>query len=133
MFGDVSAFRRAAFAMPGLLPFLLLSNVRRSGVISLVECAEPEEMTQSEAVAVRSAAMIHSWARLYEDTARMMEGLGAPREENPVIEQCIHLLQKTSAAAHQVCERTLGEIRPDDEAYRRCVMRWCAPGWKRCV
>lgn len=119
MVGDVSAFRRAAFAMPGLLPFLLLSNVRRSGVISLVECAEPEEMTQSEAVAVRSAAMIHSWARLYEDTARMMEGLGAPREENPVIEQCIHLLQKTSAAAHQVCERTLGEIRPDDEAYRR--------------
>ncbi|MFR5796314.1 MAG: hypothetical protein ACLUI3_12725 [Christensenellales bacterium] len=66
MVGDVSAFRRAAFAMPGLLPFLLLSNVRRSGVISLVECAEPEEMTQSEAVAVRSAAMIHSWARLYE-------------------------------------------------------------------
>ncbi|MFR5796313.1 MAG: hypothetical protein ACLUI3_12720 [Christensenellales bacterium] len=29
------------------------------------------------------------------------------------------MLQKTSAAAHQVCERTLGEIRPDDEAYRR--------------
>ena len=119
MAGDVSAIRRALFAWPGMLPFLILSSVRRAAVTSLVECAEPEEMTQSEAVAVRSAAMIHSWARLYEDTARMMEGLGAPREENPAIEQCIRLLQKTSAAAHQVCERTLGEIRPDDEAYRR--------------
>lgn len=69
--------------MPGLLPFLLLSNVRRSGVISLVECAEPEEMTQSEAVAVRSAAMIHSWARLYDDTARMMEGLGRAARGEP--------------------------------------------------
>ncbi|MFR8176255.1 MAG: hypothetical protein ACLVB5_03795 [Christensenellales bacterium] len=28
-------------------------------------------------------------------------------------------MQKTSAAAHQVCERTLGEIHPDDAAYRR--------------
>ena len=117
--GDWPAVRRALFVLPGLLPFLILPNVRRAGVTSLIECAEPEEMTQSEAVAVRSAAMIHSWARLYEDTARMMEGLGAPREENPVIEQCISLLQKTSAAAHQVCERTLGEIRPDDAAYRR--------------
>ncbi len=49
----------------------------------------------------------------------MMEGLGAPREENPIIGQCVRLLQKTSAAAHQVCERTLGEIHPDDAAYRR--------------
>ena len=119
MAGDLAAIRRALFALPGMLPFLILSSVRRAAVTSLVERAEPEEMTQSEAVAVRSAAMIHSWARLYEDTARMMEGLGAPREENPVIEQCVRLLQKTSAAAHQVCERTLGEIRPDDAAYRR--------------
>lgn len=119
MRGDWAAVRRAAFALPGMLPFLVLSGVRRAGVTALVERAEPEEMTQSEAVAIRSAAMIHSWARLYEDTARMMEGLGAPREENPVIGQCICLLQKTSAAAHQVCERTLGEIHPDDAAYRR--------------
>ena len=49
----------------------------------------------------------------------MMEGLGAPQDENPIIEQCIGLLRKTSAAAHQVCERTLGEIHPDDEAYKR--------------
>ena len=119
MAGNMEAIRQALFALPGMIPFLALSSVRRAAVTSLVEQAEPEEMTQSEAVAVRSAAMIHSWARLYEDTARMMEGLGAPREENPVIEQCIRLLQKTSAAAHQVCERTLGEIRPDDDAYRR--------------
>lgn len=119
MRGDLAAIRRAVYALPGMLPFLILSNVRRVGVTSLIECAEPEEMTQSEAVAIRSAAMIHSWARLYEDTARMMEGLGAPREENPIIGQCVRLLQKTSAAAHQVCERTLGEIHPDDAAYRR--------------
>ena len=119
MRGDLAAIRRAAYALPGMLPFLALSNMRRVGVTSLIECAEPEEMTQSEAVAIRSAAMIHSWARLYEDTARMMEGLGAPREENPIIGQCVRLLQKTSAAAHQVCERTLGEIHPDDAAYRR--------------
>ena len=31
----------------------------------------------------------------------------------------MELLAKTSTAAHQVCERTLSEIRPDDEAYRR--------------
>ena len=119
MRGDLAAIRRAVYALPGMLPFLALSNMRRVGVTSLIECAEPEEMTQSEAVAIRSAAMIHSWARLYEDTARMMEGLGAPREENPIIGQCVRLLQKTSAAAHQVCERTLGEIHPDDAAYRR--------------
>ena len=36
-----------------------------------------------------------------------------------MIRQCVDLLKRTSAAAHQVCERTLSEIRPDDEAYRR--------------
>lgn len=119
MGGDMAAIQRLMFALPGMFPFLVLSGVRRSGITFLIEQDEPEEMTQSEAVAVRSAAMIHSWAKLYEDTAKMMEGMGAPRDENPVIEQCIGLLQKTSAAAHQVCERTLGEIQPDDEAYKR--------------
>ena len=119
MGGDMAAIQRLMFALPGMFPFLILSGVRRSGITFLIEQDEPEEMTQSEAVAVRSAAMIHSWAKLYEDTAKMMEGMGAPRDENPVIEQCIGLLQKTSAAAHQVCERTLGEIQPDDEAYKR--------------
>lgn len=119
MGGDLAAIQRMIYALPGVLPFLVLSRMQRSGMTYLIEQDESEEMTQSEAVAVRSAAMIHSWAKLYEDTAKMMEGLGAPRDENPVIEQCIDLLQKTSAAAHQVCERTLGEIHPDDKAYKR--------------
>lgn len=119
MGGDMAAIRRMLFALPGVLPFLILSGIRRSGIACLIEQDESEEMTQSEAVAVRSAALIHSWAKLYEDTAKMMEGLGAPQDENPIIEQCIGLLRKTSAAAHQVCERTLGEIHPDDEAYKR--------------
>ena len=119
MGGDLAAIQRMIYALPGVLPFLVLSRIQRSGMTYLIEQDESEEMTQSEAVAVRSAAMIHSWAKLYEDTAKMMEGLGAPRDENPVIEQCIDLLQKTSAAAHQVCERTLGEIHPDDKAYKR--------------
>lgn len=119
MGGDLAAIQRMIYALPGVLPFLVLSRMQRSGMTYLIEQDESEEMTQSEAVAVRSAAMIHSWAKLYEDTAKMMEGLGAPRDENPVIEQCIELLQKTSAAAHQVCERTLGEIHPDDKAYKR--------------
>ena len=119
MGGDLAAIQRMIYALPGVLPFLVLPRMQRSGMTYLIEQDESEEMTQSEAVAVRSAAMIHSWAKLYEDTAKMMEGLGAPRDENPVIEQCIDLLQKTSAAAHQVCERTLGEIHPDDKAYKR--------------
>ena len=119
MGGDVRAVRLLAYALAGFVPFLVLSSVQRSAVTGLIEHTVPEEMTQSEAVAVRSASMIHAWARLYEDTARMMESLGASKEENPLIGQCVQLLQKTSAAAHQVCERTLSEIRPDDEAYRR--------------
>lgn len=119
MGGDMAAIRRMLFALPGVFPFLILSGIWRSGIACLIEQNESEEMTQSEAVAVRSAALIHSWAKLYEDTAKMMEGLGAPQDENPIIEQCIGLLRKTSAAAHQVCERTLGEIHPDDEAYKR--------------
>ena len=117
--GDIQVVKMFLFALPGVVPFLVLSSVQRSVVTALVERSEPDEMTQSEAVAVRSASMIHAWAKLYEDTARMMEGLGVQQEENPVISQCVQLLQKTSAAAHQVCERTLGEIHPDDEAFRR--------------
>ena len=49
----------------------------------------------------------------------MMEGLCLTEEESPLTRSCIDLLNKTSAAAHQVCERTLTEIRPDDDAYRR--------------
>ncbi len=117
--GDLQAIRLFVISLPGLLPFLLLSSVQRAGVTGLIERTVSEEMTQSEAIAVRCASMIHSWARLYEDTAQMMRGLSAPLEDNPVIAQCVELLSKTSAAAHQVCERTLSEIRPDDEAYRR--------------
>ncbi|MBQ8616743.1 MAG: SpoIIE family protein phosphatase [Clostridia bacterium] len=117
--GDMEAVRLFVICLPGALPFLLLSSVRRAPVTGLIERTVPEEMTQSEAVAVRCASMIHSWARLYEDTAQMMQGLSAPLEDNPVVRECVELLAKTSAAAHQVCERTLSEIRPDDEAYRR--------------
>lgn len=117
--GDMQAVRLLAYALPGFAPFLVLSSVQRTAVTGLIEREVPEEMTQSEAVAVRSASMIHAWANLYEDTARMMEGLGASGEENPLVCQCVQLLQKTSAAAHQVCERTLSEIHPDDDAYRR--------------
>lgn len=119
MGGGLGEWRLMLYMLPGLLPFLVLSPVRRSAVTGLIERAVSEEMTQSEAVAVRCASMIHSWARLYEDTARMMEGLDAAQQENPQVAQCVQLLRKTSAAAHQVCERTLGEIRPDDDAYRR--------------
>jgi len=117
--GEIERVRPFVLCLPGVLPFLILSPARRAGVTALIEHAVPEEMTQSEAVAVRCASMIHSWAQLYQDTARMMEGLCLSGEENPLTSQCINLLSKTSAAAHQVCERTLSEIHPDDEAYRR--------------
>lgn len=117
--GDLNTVRLFVIGMPGILPFLLLSNGRRAAVTGLIERTVSDEMTQSEAIAVRCASMIHAWARLYEDTAQMMQGLGAPLEDNPTIRQCVELLAKTSAAAHQVCERTLSEIHPDDEAYRR--------------
>ena len=117
--GDLAAIRLLVICLPGALPFLALSSVRRAAVTGLVERTAPDEMTQSEAIAVRCASMIHAWAHLYEDTAQMMRGLSGPEEENPLIRQCVELLEKTSTAAHQVCERTLSEIRPDDEAYRR--------------
>lgn len=117
--GDLAALRRFMIALPGLAPFVLLSSVQRAPVTGLIERTAPEEMTQSEAVAVRCASMIHAWARLYEDTAQMVQGLGAPLEDSPAVRQCVELLAKTSAAAHQICERTLSEIRPDDDAYRR--------------
>ena len=117
--GDLKAVRLFVICLPGMLPFLLLSSVRRAPVTGLIERTVPEEMTQSEAIAVRCASMIHAWARLYEDTAQMMRGLSAPLEDSPVVRQCVELLARTSAAAHQICERTLSEIRPDDEAYRR--------------
>ena len=116
---DWHAVRLLIIALPGVLPFLLLSSVRRAPVTGLIERTVPDEMTQSEAIAVRCASMIHAWARLYEDTAQMVQGLSTPLEDNPVVRQCVELLAKTSAAAHQVCERTLSETRPDDEAYRR--------------
>ena len=117
--GELERLRPILLSLPGTLPFLVLSPAKRSGVTALIERAEPEEMTQSEAVAVRCASMIHAWAQLYQDTAKMMEGLCLTEEETPLTRSCIDLLNKTSAAAHQVCERTLTEIRPDDDAYRR--------------
>lgn len=117
--GDLRAIRLFVICLPGLAPFLLLSSVRRAPVTALIERTVPEEMTQSEAIAVRCASLIHSWARLYENTAQMMQGLAAPMQDSPIIGQCVDLLAKTSAAAHQVCERTLSEIQPEDDAYRR--------------
>ena len=117
--GDRENIRMLIFCLPGFAPFRLLSPTRRMGVTALIERTVSEELTQSEAVAVRSAAMIHAWAGLYQDTAKLMQGLCAQHEEQALVKECISLLQKTSAAAHQVCERTLSQIRPDDEAYRR--------------
>ena len=77
--GDLHAIRTGLYLLPGAVPFLVLSSVRRAGVTGLIERNAPEEMTQSEAVAVHCASMIHAWARLYEDTARMMQGLCAPQ------------------------------------------------------
>lgn len=117
--GDLAAYRLLILGLPGAIPFLALSSVRRAPVTALIERTAPEEMTQSEAIAVRCASMIHAWAHLYEDTAQMMRGLSAPEEEeNSLLRQCVDLLERTSTAAHQVCERTLSEVQPDDEAYR---------------
>ena len=134
--GDWQAVRLFAYGLPGILPFILLPAARRAPVTGLIERTAPLEMTQSEAIAVRCASMIHAWAHLYEDTAQMMQSLCALEEENTVTAQCVSLLQKTSAAAHQVCERTLSEIRPDDEAYRnvrfalvRCGMDQVRPAY----
>ena len=117
--GDGAQIRLFLLCLPGFAPFLLLSPTRRMGVTALIERTVSEELTQSEAVAVRSAAMIHAWAGLYQDTARLMQGLCAQHQQQALARECISLLQKTSAAAHQVCERTLSQIHPDDEAYRR--------------
>ena len=117
--GEAERLRLFVFCLPGILPFLLLSPARRMAITSLVERPISEDVTQSGAVAIRSASMIHAWAGLYQDTARMMEGLCMENAEGTLAQQCIALLQKTSAAAHQVCERTLAGIRPDDEAFRR--------------
>lgn len=117
--GDVYAVRAMVFCLPGFVPFLFLPASARAMIAGLIERDAAQEMTQSEAIAVRCASMIHAWARLYEDTARMMEGLCAEQEESAAATQCVQLLCRTSTAAHQVCERTLSEIRPDDEAYRR--------------
>lgn len=117
--GDALAFGILLWCLPGFLPFLLLPATRRMAVTALIAREEPETPTQSEAVAVRCATMIHAWARMYEDTAKMMEGLAAPEEVSPVVKECIALLRKTSACGHQVCERTLDDIRPDDAGFTR--------------
>jgi len=117
--GDLHTIRLLVVCLPGMLPFLLLPCRLRSSVTGLIERTVPDELTQSEAVAIRCASMIHAWARLYENTAQMVQSIGAPLDDNVVVRQCVELLSKTSTAAHQVCERTLSEIRPDDEAYRR--------------
>ncbi len=113
---DVPAMLLSAAA--GLTPFLVLPGRLRAGVTGLIEHIADPEMTQSEAIAVRCASMIHAWAGLYGDTAQMMRGLIVTDESAAMAQQCVNLLERTSAAAHQVCERTLSRIRPDDEAYR---------------
>ena len=117
--GEIGDVRLFVFCLPGLLPFVLLPSGVRAAVTGLIERTEDVELTQSEAVAVRCASMIHAWAGLYEHTARMMEGLCAQEEDVGQAARCMALLKKTGTAAHQVCERTLSAIRPDDTAYRR--------------
>ena len=117
--GEAERVRMIVLCLPGMLTFLLLPAGPRMAVGALVERSGGDEATQSGAVAVRSASMIHAWAGLYENTARLMEGLSVENEHSALARECIDLLHRTSAAAHQVCERTLGGIRPDDEAYRR--------------
>lgn len=117
--GEIERIRLMVYSLPGMAPFLLLSPVRRMAVTALVERAEPEEVTQSGAIAIRSASMIHAWAGLYEDTARMMEGLCFDHEQQEMARECVALLRKTGAAAQQICERTLAGVRPDDESFRR--------------
>lgn len=124
--GDVAAVRACLYCAAGLAPFLVLSPRVRSAVTNLVERDGEQEPTQSEAVALRCAGMISSWARLYDDTARVMEGLCEPQGEESAARQCVRLLRRTSGAAHQVLERTLSQIRPDDEAFkniRRALIR----------
>ena len=116
--GEIERVRLIVFCLPGAAPFLLLSSARRMAVTALVERTEQETATQSGAIAIRSASMIHAWAGLYKNTARMMEGLCLENEQKDLAGECIALLHKTSMAAHQVCERTLAGIQPDDEAFR---------------
>lgn len=113
---DVLAMLLSAAA--GLLPFALLSARVRTPVTGLIEHISDPEISQSEAIAVRCAGMIHAWARLYEDTARMTQGLLSEHEEQALARECVDLLRRTGTAAHHVCERTLSQIRPDDEAFR---------------
>jgi len=117
--GDFQSVQRFLWCLPGTLPFLLLSSTRRAGITGIIEKAVPEELSQSEAIAIRSAAMIHAWASLYENTACVMKSLCTPMEEHEQATRCVELLSQTSVAAHQICERMLSEIHPDDEAYRR--------------
>lgn len=105
-------------AAAGLLPYMVLTARLRAPVAGLIEHINEAEMTQSEAIAVRCASMMHAWSHLYEDTAKMMQGLLTPDQPQTMARQCVELLRSTSAAAHQVCERTLSQIRPDDEAFR---------------
>lgn len=116
MKADVPAMILSAAA--GMIPYIVLPARVRAPVTGLIEQIAEPEITQSEAVAVRCAAMIHAWAGLYEDTAKMMRSLIAGEETSPMAQQCVGLLESTSLAAHQVCERTLSQIRPDDAAFR---------------
>lgn len=105
-------------ALMGMLPFLLLSARLRAPITGLIEHLGDPEISQSEAVAVRCAGMMHAWAKLYADTANMMQGLLTAHAQQALAKECVELLHRTSAAAHQVCERTLSQIRPDDETFR---------------
>ena len=102
----------------GMLPFLVLSARLRAPVTGLIEHLGDPEVSQSEAIALRMAGMMHAWSRIYADTANMMQGLFVSHEEPALSRRCVSLLHQTSEAAHQVCERTLSQIRPDDEAFR---------------
>ncbi len=105
-------------ACAGMTPFLLLSARLRAPVTGLIEHLGDPEVSQSEAIALRMAGMMHAWSRIYADTANMTQGLFVSHEEPILTRRCVSLLHQTSEAAHQVCERTLSQIRPDDEAFR---------------
>lgn len=123
MAGASAALGRDLLAMylsaaAGLLPYMVLPARLRAPVAGLIEPLVETEMTQSEAIAVRCASMMHAWSRLYEDTANMMQGLITTDQPPSMARQCVELLRSTSVAAHQVCERTLSQIRPDDDVFR---------------
>ena len=112
-------------------PFLILSGIRRSGIACLIEQDESEEMTQSEAVAVRSAAMIHHGQKLYED-GEDGKGLARRADEKPD-SRTVHRITEENKCCCVI--RYANELwgNHDDEAYKRMRYALVKAGWTRCA